>query len=117
MFSSFIITHSEEEAVPSWTDATYKRWVRTRIKSVLSVQLVLSAWGRRVRVGKSDEFLERAVDKVIGGAFGNTADADFDVDVLNAYVRGMTRAQLDQHFNEAWASIRVRPSRRRAASI
>ena len=97
--------------------SSYIRSIRARVKTVLSVQLALSAWGRRVRVGKSDEFLERAVDKVVGAAFGNTADAEFDVDVLNAYVRGLTRAQVDQHFSEAWASMRVRPSRRRAASI
>ena len=67
-------------------------------------------------MGKSDEFLERAIDKVVGAAFGNTTNVEFDEDVLNAYVRGLTAAQVDQHFNEAWASMHVRVSRRRRAA-
>ena len=95
------------------------RGVRAQVKTILGAYLALSAWGRRVRMGQSSEFLERAVDKVIGAAFGNSADAEFDVDVMNAYMRGLTRAQVDVHFRDAWESMRTRPvaRRRRAASV
>ncbi len=99
------------------------REVRQRVKTILGAHLALSQWGRRVRWGQSETFLERAVDKVIGAAFGNSADAEFDVEVLNVYIRGLTRAQIDEHFREAWESMRARPTaarrgvRRRAASI
>lgn len=86
--------------------ASYIRSIREHVKTVLGVHLALSDWGLRISMGRSDEFLERTADKVIGAAFGNSTNAEFNVDVLNAYVRTLTRAQADQHFSEAWTGMR-----------
>lgn len=90
--------------------------IRKQVEQILQVHLAFSAWGRRIRMGQMNEFMGRATDSVLRAAFPDANEqTEFDPDQLQSYIRGMTKPQIEQHFQAAWSSMRAPATRGRRA--
>lgn len=96
--------------------ATVVNDIRKQVEQLLQMQLLFSAWGRRVRMGQMNEFMRRTTDNVFRAAFpGANEQTEFDLDQLQSYIRGMTKPQIEQHFQSAWNGMRAPAARGRRA--
>ncbi len=92
--------------------------IRKQVEQILQVQLLFSAWGRRVRMGQMNEFMRRTTDNIFRAAFPDANDQTvLDLDQLQLYIRGMTKRQIEQHFLAAWNAMRVPATRGRHAPV
>ncbi len=92
--------------------------IRKQVEQILQIQLLFSAWGRRIRMGQMNEFMARATDNVFRAAFPDANEqTEFDLDQLQSYIRGMTKPQIEQHFQAAWNSMRAPATRGRRAPL
>lgn len=88
------------------------REIRKQVETALQMHLLFSPWGRRVRMGQMNEFMTRATDNVFRAAFpGANERTVFDFDQLFAYIRSMTKPQIEQHFQTAWTCMRAPATR------
>lgn len=92
--------------------------IRNQVEQILQVQLLFSAWGRRVRMGQMNEFMRRTTDNVFRAAFSDANEqTEFDLDQLQLYIRSMTKPQIEQHFQAAFHSMRAPATRGRRAPL
>jgi hypothetical protein len=92
--------------------------IRKQIEQILQMQLLFSPWGRRVRMGQMDDFMRRTTDNVFRAAFpGANEQTEFDLDQLQSYIRGMSKPQIEQHFQAAWNGMRTPVTRGRRAPV
>jgi hypothetical protein len=94
------------------------REIRKQVEQILQMQLLFSPWGRRIRMGQMNDFMRRTTDNVFRAAFpGANEQTEFDLDQLQSYIRGMSKPQIEQHFQVAWNGMRAPATRGRRAPV